>query len=128
MPGSAKGVMFITIEDETGVANLVVWPRVFEASGVSCSRPACSAVAGRVQREGEVVHLVAEHLIDLSDVLRTVGERDERFRFRTAVATRPPGVAGLDERVPALGRRVQDIFIPDLYFESGLKVRARDFR
>ena len=41
---------------------------------------------------------------------------------------RPPGVAGLDERVPALGRRVQDIFIPDLHFESGLKVRARDFR
>jgi error-prone DNA polymerase len=69
-PGSAKGVVFVTLEDETGVANLVVWPDVFERY----RRPAISAsllgVRGRLQREGLVIHVVAESLADLSGLLR----------------------------------------------------------
>src|SRR3546814_2756797 len=59
-PGSAKGVMFITLEDETGIANLVVWPPVFEKNRRIILSAGLFAVRGRVQREGEVVHLRSE--------------------------------------------------------------------
>ncbi|HZH26990.1 MAG TPA: error-prone DNA polymerase [Azospirillaceae bacterium] len=75
-PGSAKGVLFLTLEDETGHANLVVWPDLFQQHRRLVLSAHMLACRGRVQREGEVVHLVAEHLTDLSDLLRTVGDRD----------------------------------------------------
>jgi error-prone DNA polymerase len=72
-PGSAKGVMFITIEDETGIANLVVWPQVFDRFRRTVIAASMIAVRGRIPREGEVVHLVAHQLTDLSAELATVG-------------------------------------------------------
>jgi error-prone DNA polymerase len=78
-PGSAKGVMFITIEDETGVANLVIWPSLYERQRRIILAAGMFAVQGRIQREGEVVHLVAQHLTDLSADLAGVGERDDGF-------------------------------------------------
>jgi error-prone DNA polymerase len=63
-PGSAKGVMFITIEDETGPANLVVWPTLFEKRRRIVLGSSMMAINGRIQREGEVVHLVAQQLFD----------------------------------------------------------------
>ena len=79
MPGSAKGVMFITIEDETGIANLVIWPKLFEKQRRIILSAGMMAVYGRIQREGEVVHLVAHQLTDLSDLLASVGDRDAIF-------------------------------------------------
>ena len=76
-PGSAKGVLFITLEDETEVANLIVWPSLFERQRRVVLSAGLLACRGRVQREGEVIHLIAEHLIDFSDLLRNVGERNE---------------------------------------------------
>src|SRR5690606_5190631 len=58
-PGSAKGVMFITIEDETGPANIVVWPKLFERRRRVVLGSSMMAINGRIQREGEVVHLIA---------------------------------------------------------------------
>src|SRR6201996_7466352 len=78
-PGSAKGVMFITIEDETGVANLVIWPSLYERQRRIILAASMLSVQGRVQREGEVVHLVAHQLTDLSADLATVGSRDAAF-------------------------------------------------
>ncbi|TAL80935.1 MAG: error-prone DNA polymerase, partial [Beijerinckiaceae bacterium] len=75
-PGSAKGVLFITLEDETGIANLVVWPQVFEKFRRVVMGASMIAVRGRIQREGEVVHLVAHQIADLSAELTTVGNRD----------------------------------------------------
>src|SRR6185437_6590329 len=75
-PGSAKGVMFITLEDETGIANLVVWAKVFEKFHHTVLAARMMAVRGRVQREGDVVHLVAHQLADLSAELASVGDRD----------------------------------------------------
>jgi len=75
-PGSAKGVMFITLEDETGVANLVLWPDRYQAQRrlvLSASMLACH---GKVQREGDVIHVVADRLEDLSGLLRSVGDRE----------------------------------------------------
>ncbi|SFK82276.1 error-prone DNA polymerase [Methylocapsa palsarum] len=76
MPGSAKGVMFITIEDETGIANLVIWPKLFDKQCRAILSASMLAVDGRIQREGDVVHLVARNLTDLSSLLASVANRD----------------------------------------------------
>lgn len=81
-PASAKGVMFITIEDETGVANLVLWPALFERRRRIVLSAGMIACRGRVQREGEVLHLVAQDLEDLSPLLASVGGRDDPFPLR----------------------------------------------
>ena len=75
-PGSAKGVMFITIEDETGITNVVVWQKVFAQYWRVILSSSMIAVRGRVQREGEVVHLVVHRIVDLSRDLASVGQRD----------------------------------------------------
>ena len=73
--GSAKGVMFITIEDETGAANLIVWPDRYAAQRRLVLSSAMLACHGRVQREGEVVHVIRERREDLTDLLRSVAVR-----------------------------------------------------
>ena len=78
-PGSAKGVMFITIEDETGAANLVIWPSLYEQQRRIVLSATMLAVDGKVQREGEVVHIVATKLHDASGLLASVGDRDSAF-------------------------------------------------
>ncbi|UVF22766.1 error-prone DNA polymerase (plasmid) [Microvirga terrae] len=75
-PGSAKGVMFMTIEDETDVANVIVWPNLFEKHRRLILSSSMVGIRGRYQREGGVTHLIAENLVDLSDLLRSVSERD----------------------------------------------------
>ncbi|QYX56195.1 error-prone DNA polymerase [Roseovarius sp. SCSIO 43702] len=68
-PGSAKGVCFITLEDETGVANLVVWPKTMEGFRKVVMGARIIDVKGVVQRSEEVIHVVAHHLKDRSDAL-----------------------------------------------------------
>jgi error-prone DNA polymerase len=65
-PGTAGGVVFLTLEDETAFANIVVWPALFEASRPLVLSARCLAVRGRVQSEDGVTHLIAESLTDLS--------------------------------------------------------------
>jgi error-prone DNA polymerase len=78
-PGSAKNVTFITLEDETGVANLVVWEQVYEKHRRTVLTCSMLGVVGRIQREGDVVHVVAYSLIDLSAELASLGGRDAPF-------------------------------------------------
>ncbi|MEQ8354248.1 MAG: error-prone DNA polymerase [Kiloniellaceae bacterium] len=68
-PGSASGVIFATLEDETGVANAIIWPAVFERHRSIVLKASLLAVRGRLQREGLVIHVVAEELIDMTDRL-----------------------------------------------------------
>jgi error-prone DNA polymerase len=75
-PGSDKGVLFITIEDETGIANLVIWPSLFKKQRRIILSAGMMAVHGRIQREGEVAHVVAQQLTDLSSQLGSVGDHD----------------------------------------------------
>jgi error-prone DNA polymerase len=110
-PGSASGVLFITIEDETDMANLVVWPPLFERQRRLILSAKMIACRGRVQREGDVIHVVAEHFIDLSDLLRGVGARTESFPL-------PHG----------RGDEVKHGGAPDPRLGSGIKIRTRDFR
>ena len=91
-PGTASGVIFITIEDESGVANLVVWPAVFERFRRIVLGAQLAAVRGRV-KEGLVIHIVAETLIDRTDLLRRLAEADHGIEAPVARADRvkPPG-------------------------------------
>ncbi|KTE27317.1 MULTISPECIES: error-prone DNA polymerase [Alphaproteobacteria] len=128
-PGSAKGVMFITLEDESGIANLVVWPKVFEQNRRIILSAGMIAVRGRVQREGEVVHLVAQRLTDLSAALASVGDRETAFPLPHGRGDEfhhgspMPDPRGLPPRTV----RPRDIFIPDLHLDT-IKVKTRDFR
>ncbi|MBL0928367.1 MAG: error-prone DNA polymerase [Phycisphaerales bacterium] len=65
-PGTASGVLFMTIEDETGVANLVVWPRVYERYRAVVRHSGAVLCTGTVQRGGAVVHVVARSFRSLS--------------------------------------------------------------
>ena len=68
-PGTAKGVCFITIEDEVGVANLVVWSKVMANYRKVVMRARVIDVRGVVQREGDVIHIIVNHLVDRTDAL-----------------------------------------------------------
>jgi error-prone DNA polymerase len=140
-PGSAKGVMFITLEDETDVANLVVWTSVFEKNHRTVLGASMMGVRGQVQREGEVIHIVAQRLDDLSAVLASVGNRtDVADIYRVSRADVVKSPTSPDPRDPAqqpLRRPARDIYVPDLRLGSGIiphqptegiKVRPRDFR
>jgi error-prone DNA polymerase len=65
-PGTASGVIFATLEDETGIANVVIWPKVFEANRKTVLGARMLAVRGQLQREGLVVHIIAEQLTDMT--------------------------------------------------------------
>ena len=71
-PGTASGVVFMTIEDETGVANLVVWPKIFEKYRRVAMGARLIRTSGRLQREGIVIHVVADRMEDLTDRLRAL--------------------------------------------------------
>jgi error-prone DNA polymerase len=75
-PGSAKGVCFITLEDETGIANLVIWPDVFDKQRKIVMGARLMAVHGIIQKDAEdgVIHVVARQLEDHSHMLRHLSE------------------------------------------------------
>ncbi len=77
-PGTAKGVIFMTLEDETDIANIIVWPKAFAKHRRVVMTSRFLAVRGRLQRAGLVVHVVAEDFIDLSATLAEL--RDDHPR------------------------------------------------
>jgi error-prone DNA polymerase len=139
-PGSAKGVMFITIEDETGIANLVVWPDLYEKQRRIILTAGMMAVHGRIQREGDVVHLIAHRLTDLSAELAGIGERDIAFPVPHGRGDEAKSGGGPDAReissealdhVPPgrgpPGRKAREIYVRDFHIDT-IKVKTRDFR
>jgi error-prone DNA polymerase len=68
-PGSASGVMFITLEDETGITQIIVWPQLAQRQRHLLLSARLLAVEGEVQREGNVLHLIARRLEDHSHLL-----------------------------------------------------------
>ena len=140
-PGSAKGVMFITIEDETGVANLVIWPSLYEKQRRVILTASMLAVDGRIQREGEVVHLVAYKLFDFSATLASVGDLEAPFplprgrgdEFHRGPAGPDPrdgaprGLAARDIYIPLCGVRNKGIY-PEPETMPSITPKTRDFR
>ncbi|MEM9708067.1 MAG: OB-fold nucleic acid binding domain-containing protein [Pseudomonadota bacterium] len=74
-PGTAKGVIFITLEDETGIVNVIVWRAKYEEFRRAVIAGRCLKVTGRLQREGPITHVVSDKIEDISwmldDLLRT---------------------------------------------------------
>ncbi|MGC2414420.1 MAG: OB-fold nucleic acid binding domain-containing protein, partial [Stellaceae bacterium] len=115
-PGSANGVVFITLEDETGIANLIVWPAILERFRRAALGATLLYCRGRLQREESVIHLVAEDLRDMTVRLNTLRERTGRERTggeKPLPRTKPP--FALRERIPG-------------YDSHDLAIPSRDFR
>ena len=68
-PGTANGVIFITLEDETGICNVIVWRKLYETYRRAVISGRMLRVTGRIQREGAVCHVIAEHVEDISFML-----------------------------------------------------------
>ena len=90
-PGSAKGVIFVTLEDETGVANLVLMPPVFERFRKELLGSRLLGADGRVERQGAVIHLKVDRLYDLSDRLSQL-TAPPLAQAATSLAAPPPVV------------------------------------
>ena len=84
-PGTAKGVVFLTIEDETGPANIVIWRDVFMANRRTVMTASLLLVRGRLQHADNVTHLVAESFEDLSARLAELKEEGDAPRLRSRV-------------------------------------------
>jgi error-prone DNA polymerase len=109
-PGSANGVVFITIEDETGVANLIVWPAILERFRRAALGATLLHCTGKLQREESVIHVVADRLDDLTPRLNTL--RDRTGEAEPRPMRKPP--LALPERVPGYDPR--DIVITSRNF------------
>jgi helix-hairpin-helix protein/DNA polymerase III alpha subunit/impB/mucB/samB family protein/OB-fold nucleic acid binding protein len=76
-PGTASGVVFLTLEDETGVSNVIVWPKVYEQFRREVMGGRLLRIRGMLQREGIVVHMIAQKIEDCSELLAALGHPGE---------------------------------------------------
>lgn len=79
-PQTAAGVTFVTLEDETGIANLVVYPAVWKRFRATARFASVLMASGRLQREGDIIHVVCDRLEDVSEMLRELESRSRDFR------------------------------------------------
>jgi DNA polymerase III alpha subunit len=95
-PGSANGVIFMTIEDETAIANIIVWSRTFERFRPVILGARYVAVSGEVQQESSVIHVVARRLDDLTPLLARLTEDAPPIEAlaRAALASEASGQRG----------------------------------
>ena len=129
MPGSAKGVMFVTLEDESANGNLIVWPAVFEVNRKAILGASMLGCRGKVQHASGVTHLIVESVFDLSSDLKRVSGLDDAFPLHPGrgedAKRRGCGEDSRDPRPPKA--RPRDMYEPDRHIET-LKVKARNFR
>ena len=92
MPGTAKGVVFLTVEDETDISNIIVWPKVFARNRRTVMTSRFLVVRGRLQSASGVVHVIAESFTDLSPELARLRDGD----------LFAPALSGLPARAPDL--------------------------
>ncbi|HVK90457.1 MAG TPA: error-prone DNA polymerase, partial [Mycoplana sp.] len=99
-PGSAKGVVFMTIEDETGIANIIVWKKTMEKYRSVVMGARLIKVRGRLQRESGVIHVVAEHMEDMTGALGLLKGEAHSFgaMSRADEIIHPVGEEGREKR------------------------------
>jgi error-prone DNA polymerase len=127
-PGSANGVIFMTLEDETAVANVIVWPKVFETFRPVVLGARLASITGKLQNEYGVIHVVADRIDDLSPLLRRLAE-DTGCVEALARGDHVKRVApGRKPTPPAAAQPPSQIIAPELEFADELapdeKVRA----
>ena len=79
-PGTASGIVFITLEDETGVANLILWSSIYDQYRLPARHAMLLQADGYVQREGQVVHVLVKRLFDLSELVPGYAQRSRDFQ------------------------------------------------
>ena len=127
-PGTASGVIFMTIEDETAIANIIVWPKIFERFRAIILGARYIAVSGTLQHESGVIHLVAARLADLTPLLARLTEDSSPVQsLARADAVKHPHDENIDSR--ARGRRnppriSAPAALPD-FFASDFEISAR---
>ncbi|GGE82887.1 hypothetical protein GCM10011404_14470 [Sphingomonas prati] len=129
-PGSAKGVLFLTIEDETGIANGILWPHKFEAQRRTVLSAAMIGIRGRVQREGTVIHVIADRIMDYTDELRSVGEMAFPHKPGPGDGATHPGAPDRGDAgwAPKGRRDYHRPFRDGADPEEVIRVQTRDFR
>src|SRR5690606_38930339 len=80
-PGSANGVIFMTLEDETGIANIVVWPTTFQKFRSVVMGARLVRVTGKLQSVSDVIHIIADRIEDISARLETLSEAWRKVDF-----------------------------------------------
>jgi error-prone DNA polymerase len=78
-PGTASGVVFITLEDETGIVNLIVWGTVYDRYRRAARHATLLQATGTVQRQGQVIHVVVKRMIDRTSLIGTVSQSSRDF-------------------------------------------------
>lgn len=123
-PGTASGICFITIEDETGSANLVVFQKLFEKYRKEIVRSKLLMVEGKLQREGEVTHVVVKHCYDMSALLTdlsTIKEDDHLLQEKGTLSSsnrNNDGVYQVKNKKSSVNKVIQGEIFP----------AARDFK
>jgi error-prone DNA polymerase len=125
-PGSTN-VTFVTIEDETGIANAIIWQQKFEAQRRIVLSSAMISVRGTLQREGEVIHIITDRLEDMTPLLHSVGEMHFPHRPGPGDGATHPGSP--DPR--HWENRVRDHYHPPFRVagkpDTVIEVKSRDF-
>jgi len=125
-PGSARGVLFITIEDETGIANGILWPDKFEIYRRQVMASSMIAMRGRLQKEGEVIHIICDRITDHDDMLRSIAHMD--FAIAPSRADGAKSGGGPDPRDPSWAPRGRTLASRPFSTEGELlRVRSHDF-
>jgi len=130
-PG-AGNVTFITLEDETGIANVIVWQRLYEKYRRTVLAAAMIMVDGQVQKEGDVIHIIADRIEDESLLLRSVGER-ERSGLKVRPGNEPPewphrtGPGDGARNGGADRRHLTPRLPPPATRDEGIRIKSRDF-
>jgi len=126
-PGSARGVLFITIEDETGVANGILWPDRFEKQRRAVMSASMVSLRGRLPKEGQVIHVIVDRVVPRDDMLRSIGRMGFPLTQGRGEGATHPGSP--DRGDP--GWKPRDLYSPP--FPNGvdpedmIKVRSHDF-
>jgi error-prone DNA polymerase len=132
-PGSAKGVVFMTLEDETGVANAVVWPKTLERFRKVVMGARLIVIHGRIQRHEDIIHVVSGRLEDRSDWLSLLSEAAHEMRVPVANAdhVRNPDIrseqSGLSNGHPRWAGHPRNERIIPKSREARIVPKSRDF-
>ncbi|GFZ86391.1 error-prone DNA polymerase [Sphingobium fuliginis] len=128
-PGSAKGVLFVTIEDETGVANGILWPDRFEIYRRQVMSASMIGMRGRLQKEGEVIHIICDRITDHDEMLRSIGRSE--FKVTPGRGDGASHGGGPDPRDPGLrhGRipASPPFHVKENRDENMVPIRSHDF-
>lgn len=98
-PGSAKGILFVTIEDESGIANGILWPDRFEIYRRQVMTSSMIAMRGRLQKEGEIIHIICDRITGHDEMLRAIGSIAAADAPHAPHAPPPGGAASGQEAI-----------------------------